>query len=93
MVQWCSGVEGGAPSSREVALGDKGAPWPAQSEGEAVRWAVHVGRSGQRTGKTWWRLTEGQETGGADKMHGEGPFYSCVGRGWMGWMGELGLGS
>jgi hypothetical protein len=33
------------------------------------------------------------EAHGMDKMHGEGPFYSCVGGGWMGWTGWLGLGS
>jgi hypothetical protein len=33
------------------------------------------------------------EASGADKMHGEGPFYSCVGRGWMEWTGWLDLGS
>jgi hypothetical protein len=48
-------------------------------------------RSGQRMGKMRRRLTNGQETGGMDKMHGEGPFYSCVGEGWMGWMGHLAL--
>jgi hypothetical protein len=54
-----------------------------------VRWAIHVGCSGERTGKMRQRLTDEQETGGADKMHRDGPFYSSVGRGWMGWMGWL----
>jgi hypothetical protein len=55
-----------------------------------VRWDVHVSRSGQRTGKMHRLLTDGQEAGGTDKIHWEGPFYSCVGGGWMGWMGRLG---
>jgi hypothetical protein len=33
------------------------------------------------------------EASGADKMYGEGPFYSYVGGGWMGWTGRLGPGS
>jgi hypothetical protein len=36
---------------------------------------------------------DGQEAGGTDKMHGEGPFYSCMGGGWMGWTRWLSLGS
>jgi hypothetical protein len=34
------------------------------------------------------------EASGADKMHGKGPLYSCVGGGgggWMGWTGWLSL--
>jgi hypothetical protein len=38
-------------------------------------------------------LPADDEASGADKMHGVGPFYSCVGGGWMGWMGRLSLGS
>jgi hypothetical protein len=33
------------------------------------------------------------EASGANKMHGEGLFYGCVGGGWMGWTRQLGLGS
>jgi hypothetical protein len=38
-------------------------------------------------------LPADDEASGADKMHREGPFYSCVGGGWMGWTGRLSLGS
>jgi hypothetical protein len=34
--------------------------------------------------------TEDREKRGADKMHGEGPFYSCAGGGWMRRTGQLG---
>jgi hypothetical protein len=38
-------------------------------------------------------LLADSEASGTDKMHREGSFYSCVGRGWMGWTGPLSLGS
>jgi hypothetical protein len=38
-------------------------------------------------------LPTDSEASGKDKMHGEGPIYSCVGGGWMGWTGWLDLGS
>jgi hypothetical protein len=37
-------------------------------------------------GKTGRRLTDGQENGGVDKMHGEGSFYCCILEG--GWDGS-----
>jgi hypothetical protein len=38
-------------------------------------------------------LPADSEASGMDKMHGEGPFYSCVGGGWMGWLRRLGFGT
>jgi hypothetical protein len=36
--------------------------------------------------------TDGKASG-VDKIHREGPFYSCVGGGWMGWTRRLSLDS
>jgi hypothetical protein len=41
----------------------------------------------RKKGGGWLGLAMDGEASGADKMHGEGPFYSCVGEGWMGWTG------
>jgi hypothetical protein len=51
MVRWRSGIEGGAPGTREAARGYGGASRPAQREGEAMRKAAHDDHSGQRTGE------------------------------------------
>jgi hypothetical protein len=53
---------------------------------------LHRGRERQRGGlststtldREWGNVVvtyDEQEAGGTDKMHGEGPFYSCMGRG------------
>jgi hypothetical protein len=55
-----------------------------------VRWLGIDGAAENIGGCGGDGLSEGGSGGGADKMHGEGPFYSYVGEGWM---GRLSLGS
>jgi hypothetical protein len=70
-----------------------GAPEPAEEErGRLVRSGdgepvVETGAEAEAS------LPADGVDNGADKMHGEGRFYSCMGGGWMGWTGRLGLGS
>jgi hypothetical protein len=70
-----------------------GAPGPAEEErGRLVR--SGDGEPVVETGaEAVTSLPADIEASGMDKMHVEGPFYSCVGGGWMGWTGWLGLGS
>jgi hypothetical protein len=88
-----TGGRGGVDHARKAALWWVGAPGPTEEErvmlvrcgdGEPV---VETG------GEAVASLPADGEVSGADKMHREGPFYSCVGGGWMGWTGRLGLGS
>jgi hypothetical protein len=70
-----------------------GAPGPTEEErGRLVR-----SGDGEATVETGAEAAASSpadsEARGADTMHGGGPFYSCAGGGWMGWMGRLGLGS
>jgi hypothetical protein len=70
-----------------------GAPGPVEEEGgRLVRFgnSEPIAEIGVEAAAS---LPADGEASGMDKMHGEGPFYSCMGGGWMGWMGWLGLGS
>jgi hypothetical protein len=71
---------------RKAALRWVGAPGPAEEEmGRLVRSGdgEPVAEIGAKVAAS---LPADGEASGMDKMHGEGPFYSCVGGGWMGWM-------
>jgi hypothetical protein len=88
-----SGGRGKSTTPRKAALRWVGAPGPAEEErGRLVR--PGDGEPVVETGaEAVASLSMDGEASGMDKMHGEGPFYSCVGGGWMGWTGRLGLGS
>jgi hypothetical protein len=70
-----------------------GAPGPAEEEmGRLVR--SSNGEPVTETGaEASASLLADGESSGMDKMHGEGPFYSCMCGGWMGWTERLSLGS
>jgi hypothetical protein len=88
-----SGGRGKSTMPRKATPRWVGAPGPVEEErGRLVRSGngepvVEIGAEAAAS------LPADGEASGVNKMHGEGPFYACVGGGWMGWTGWLGLGS
>jgi hypothetical protein len=87
-------VGGKSTTPQKAALMWVGAPRPAEEErGRLVRSfdSEPVAVTGAKAVAS---LPVDGEASGADKMHGKGPLYSCVGKGgggWMGWTGWLSL--
>jgi hypothetical protein len=88
-----SGGQGKSTTARKAALRWVGAQGPTEEE----RWRLVRSCNSEPVMETGAEaatsLLVDSEASGVDKMHGEGPFHSCVGGGWMGWTGWLGLGS
>jgi hypothetical protein len=86
-------VRGKSTMPQKAATRRVGAPGPAEEE----RGRLVMSGDGEPVTETGVEaatsLPADGEACGADKMHGEGPFYSCLGRGWMGWTEWLGPGS
>jgi hypothetical protein len=88
-----SGDRGKLTTPRKAASRRVGAPGPAEEErGRLVRsgYGEPIAETGAEVVAS---LPADGEASGADKIHGEDPFYSYVGGGWMGWMGWLDLGN
>jgi hypothetical protein len=88
-----SGGRGKSTTPRKAAPRCVGASGPTEEErGRLVRSgdSEPVVETGAEAATS---LLMDSEASGTDKMHREGPFYSYMGRGWMGWTGRLGLGS
>jgi hypothetical protein len=88
-----SGGRGKSTTPRKAAPRWVGALGPTEEErGRLVRFGD--GESVAEIGvEAVASLPADGEASGTDKMHGEGPFYSCMGGGWMGWTRQFSLGS